>query len=191
MGPHFFKCGKVTRERKETTPERELQWGRTFSSAESSSFALPLRTALGASMGPHFFKCGKQAVGRISQIQRPASMGPHFFKCGKVRKTSLYSQFARASMGPHFFKCGKMPEKSPLNSLVPRFNGAALFQVRKVAKEAGIPVARLRRFNGAALFQVRKVIPVFPILPTPQLLQWGRTFSSAERLSDAFNYPRR
>ena len=59
-------------------------------------------------------------------------------------------------MGPHFFKCGK--EKllqTPLRA-IPCFNGAALFQVRK-----------------SPLFarSIRK----------PQTLQWGRTFSSAEK----------
>ena len=34
MGPHFFKCGKAAKEREETGTQNELQWGRTFSSAE-------------------------------------------------------------------------------------------------------------------------------------------------------------
>ena len=59
-------------------------------------------------------------------------------------------------MGPHFFKCGKegvgISNKRPLL----RFNGAALFQVRKVF------LASLKRWQG-------------------NKLQWGRTFSSAER----------
>ena len=37
-------------------------------------------------------------------------------------------------------------------------------------------------FNGAALFQVRKVIEELVFPNDPELLQWGRTFSSAERL---------
>ena len=37
-----------------------------------------------------------------------------------------------------------------------RFNGAALFQVRKLAKFAKLKFEKAR-FNGAALFQVRKL----------------------------------
>ena len=36
-----------------------LQWGRTFSSAERWPSAIGIRTKNIASMGPHFFKCGK------------------------------------------------------------------------------------------------------------------------------------
>ena len=66
----------------------------------------------------------------------------------------------RASMGPHFFKCGKCcrPIIGAKNS-IPGFNGAALFQVRKVDEHYGL---------------LGRVI---------DMLQWGRTFSSAERSS--------
>ena len=35
MGPHFFKCGKQVLPLQLTNRLRRLQWGRTFSSAES------------------------------------------------------------------------------------------------------------------------------------------------------------
>ena len=85
-----------------------------------------------------------------------------------------------------------------------RFNGAALFQVRKVDRH----IERINRiihasmgphffkcgkihkrlpyrsihlsFNGAALFQVRKGPSGIPLGKRKRKLQWGRTFSSAE-----------
>ena len=83
-------------------------------------------------------------------------MGPHFFKCGNNESLTALIKYITASMGPHFFKCGN----------------SAVFEL----------FGRKRRsFNGAALFQVRKYL-VDDITPAPEpwLLQWGRTFSSAE-----------
>ena len=83
MGPHFFKCGKLWRRRKPAWPTdsfngaalfqvrkewlqtrpgglpTKLQWGRTFSSAESCGGVVNRLGPQIASMGPHFFKCGK------------------------------------------------------------------------------------------------------------------------------------
>ena len=109
-------------------------------------------------------------------------------------------------MGPHFFKCGK--DKGPRNRRAPNrgFNGAALFQVRKVDFRGGGAEAKKKGFNGAALFQVRKEhlgllyrsrasrfngAALFQVRKEPRkkkegaeskALQWGRTFSSAERI---------
>ncbi len=128
MGPHFFKCGSAGSQlcgrsilgsfngaalfqvRKfaplsAVTSFTELQWGRTFSSAEVAQEKK--RFASEASMGPHFFKCGSERF-TDSVAEQSASMGPHFFKCGSIlrpgKKYSCISGFA--SMGPHFFKCG-------------------------------------------------------------------------------------
>ena len=67
------------------------------------------------------------------------------------------TQAGEASMGPHSFKCG-----SP----------------------ADLPATERRglRFNGAALFQVRKFSPSILLLAQDLSLQWGRTLSSAEVL---------
>ena len=63
----------------------------------------------------------------------------------------------RASMGPHFFKCGKPGNHWRVPDDNMSFNGAALFQVRKVIP-AAFPFFAKQSFNGAALFQVRKEI---------------------------------
>ncbi len=108
-------------------------------------------------------------------------------------------------MGPHSFKCGKINNDALEQEINGRFNGAALFQVRKEDLSKFF-LLRSFGFNGAALFQVRKA-------PEPTAkradeatasmgphsfkcgkqgwlldrdeyvaaLQWGRTLSSAER----------
>ena len=107
-------------------------------------------------MGPHFFKCGKQACVAAVGDDWIASMGPHFFKCGKMPKADQQRHRVYASMGPHFFKCGKIPQIAARFFAILGFNGAALFQVRK---------------NGDDLTAKINAIE----------LQWGRTFSSAEK----------
>ncbi len=158
----------------------ELQWGRTFSSAEVHDYSGFHTAHILASMGPHFFKCGSIVREIIHLSIMVASMGPHFFKCGSAAKTespstdrselqwgrtfssaevrtntsatsaSAWLQWGRtfssaevgrctdalsykegASMGPHFFKCGSIGTNFGVVSRVHRFNGAALFQVRK------------------------------------------------------------
>ena len=209
----------------------KLQWGRTFSSAESSVTTRQTPADSWASMGPHFFKCGKRCLqghatfsasgfngAALFQVRKAAnttprlimgtdaSMGPHFFKCGKlfqqdradmrvhsfngaalfqVRKESD-RQFWRirnqtASMGPHFFKCGKLYQRRENQTIRNCFNGAALFQVRKGRLPRQAEKALTSRFNGAALFQVRKAFSYGDDSIVPRWLQWGRTFSSAER----------
>ena len=159
----------------------ELQWGRTFSSAEKPPTLVGFQKSLIASMGPHFFKCGKNCARIQHGLTDGASMGPHFFKCGKVGGwqinrlavgASMGPHFFKcgkrlavgksigvggwASMGPHFFKCGKSPRAAANAHRNKSFNGAALFQVRKKFSRSR-DVAPLACFNGAALFQVRKI----------------------------------
>ena len=95
---------------------------------------------------------------------------------------------------PHYpIGCGKLQWGRTLSSaereaashlhvrLEARFNGAALFQVRKASK-AYPPQAQVQQgFNGAALFQVRKVLGASSDAHGFGPLQWGRTLSSAER----------
>ena len=82
-------------------------------------------------------------------------------------------------MGPHFFKCGSRVDLYRGLPSDPGFNGAALFQVRKFGYAMWYTIRGIG-FNGAALFQVRKFLPRSQMKNTRVLLQWGRTFSSAE-----------
>ena len=109
-------------------------------------------------------------------------------------------------MGPHFFKCGNSGKQVIICFPAKSFNGAALFQVRKLddayqeaisgaqlqwgrtfssAETFGgerIPTLATPSFNGAALFQVRKLDKNIIDIMKNIRLQWGRTFSSAETL---------
>ena len=110
-------------------------------------------------MGPHFFKCGKNSPALAGRSKLGRFNGAALFQ---VRKNQQY----------RFFPHGK-----------PNFNGAALFQVRKNR----VMVRRSKTslcFNGAALFQVRKKTKGNIMREYTLSLQWGRTFSSAEKRGD-------
>ena len=84
-------------------------------------------------------------------------------------------------MGPHFFKCGKLRLRLLAIASYSRFNGAALFQVRKVGQSI------IRRANPNGLQWGRTFSSAESEDETKALiakieLQWGRTFSSAESL---------
>ena len=160
-----------------------LQWGRTFSSAESERPFCIANNGQQASMGPHFFKCGKGSNTTLVPAWTPCFNGAALFQVRKGRpifslliignllqwgrtfssaesgsRRDVGAGWRRASMGPHFFKCGK-PNITVRGGVHPaRFNGAALFQVRKDPEK---PPTKLQipSFNGAALFQVRKGKP--------------------------------
>ena len=78
-------------------------------------------------------------------------------------------------MGPHFFKCGKLLDAGIGAKYKGRFNGAALFQVRKRDMHAGF-YSELPRFNGAALFQVRKSAEIGRYEPKLLLASMGPHF---------------
>ena len=118
-----------------------LQWGRTFSSAEMFGFCY-----------------GCRCYGNTS-------MGPHFFKCGNVAGFEIITRIIRTSMGPHFFKCGNSADFCSFSNIPSDFNGAALFQVRKLPEPPPEKTAKTA-------------------------LQWGRTFSSAEiQLANSLRHP--
>ena len=84
-------------------------------------------------------------------------------------------------MGPHFFKCGKPSTKQTEEDGLQRFNGAALFQVRKdeLFGDFGFGFFQLqwgRTFSSAESGKSTR-----PATACARGLQWGRTFSSAER----------
>ena len=115
-----------------------------------------------ASMGPHFFKCGKKWTKRRRLLAAISFNGAALFQ---VRKGSQSWEGAEgedgASMGPHFFKCGKQC------SFCWRFIGGYasmgphFFKCGKPAFLRGLPLM-------------------------DAALQWGRTFSSAERNNKHF-----
>ena len=187
-----------------------LQWGRTFSSAETTHSGLRAGRVALASMGPHFFKCGNACFLRFlwyaiycfngaalfqvrklrhlnynensfkccfngaalfqvrklmkrtpsTSITSVASMGPHFFKCGNQSSAAPVKQRGKASMGPHFFKCGNF-----------------FFRLRTPPENRASMGPHFFKCGNNGL----RALISFPLC----LLQWGRTFSSAETRSDA------
>ena len=157
-----------------------LQWGRTLSSAEVILVRpTPIRGSL-ASMGPHSFKCGSSTQRKSSCLISTRFNGAALFQVRKLGVGRLGGwevkmlQWGRtlssaevrwllfivvsltfASMGPHSFKCGSRNSQRTAEPSHSRFNGAALFQVRKSTK------IKEGKANG-------------------DRLQWGRTLSSAE-----------
>ena len=205
MGPHSFKCGKIEpnlsfwtgpnrfngaalfQVRKATTAAASrmwgatLQWGRTLSSAESllvkrlPSGCVPLqwgRTLSSAESEPANINPDAELVlqwGRtLSSAERQAK------RDGRATNRA-------ASMGPHSFKCGKSAKLAPADALQISFNGAALFQVRKVldilaSLWRALPLQWGRTLSSAERETGRQ------IKSGGESLQWGRTLSSAESL---------
>ncbi len=85
----------------------KLQWGRTFSSAEVIGLSGSLQSGVELQWGRTF---SSAEVLRF-RLQADADVA--------------------ASMGPHFFKCGSCDARRVALCTYLRFNGAALFQVRK------------------------------------------------------------
>ena len=79
MGPHFFKCGKSLRQRAERHWKCKLQWGRTFSSAES--YAGRWKTVVKwttLQWGRTFSSAERRYSSRIERITQPLQWGRTF-----------------------------------------------------------------------------------------------------------------
>ena len=167
--------------------EFKLQWGRTLSSAETPA-----------------------QQPETSRIRDPLQWGRTLSSAETEKRASMAAVLTVASMGPHSFKCGNSPHRRDGLRNNSGFNGAALFQVRKLVDSVlrrqlfrasmgphsfkcgnsfklTNPAAECVRFNGAALFQVRKRPLCQCEIDHTGQLQWGRTLSSAETNSSPDN----
>ena len=134
-------------------------------------------------MGPHFFKCGKSCDSGKWRSARPCFNGAALFQVRKgepigafefhplgfngaalfqVRKDTERIEKSHgkrnASMGPHFFKCGKRRGFEHVSACARRASmGPHFFKCGKDSQSAA------KDWFGT-------------------LLQWGRTFSSAESI---------
>ena len=152
MGPQPFGCGRTLTVAK-AYPGRPLQWGRNLSVAEGEGGGAQKESARVASMGPQPFGCGRSLMPRV---RSPCPM----LQWG--RNLSV----AEGELG----QCNHL--------VVPGFNGAATFRLRKATR--GRPQGRLaERFNGAATFRLRKARCVGVTVSAAQR-QWGRNLSVAE-----------
>ena len=85
-------------------------------------------------------------------------------------------------MGPHFFKCGKLKVRRLDKMYVAGLQWGRTFSSAESGQLHQVDSVLNGGFNGAALFQVRKVQYPIEISEFVEALQWGRTFSSAESL---------
>ena len=83
-------------------------------------------------------------------------------------------------MGPHSFKCGKEAVGEYSEKLEELLQWGRTLSSAERGASALMNVKFIRSFNGAALFQVRKVNIYAQYLRNLRRLQWGRTLSSAE-----------
>ncbi len=158
MGPRSFNRGKPRAWLSSEVQQLVLQWGLGLSTEESTATGKIFRTGGEPSMGPRSFNRGKRTLGLDG------------------------SQCVFPSMGPRSFNRGKDVEAN-YGALDPKtFNGASVFQPRKVSAALiqstplaslqwglGLSTEESRRFlaaerharlafNGASVFQPRKGI---------------------------------
>ena len=161
MGPHFFKCGKHRCNGRCDTPGRSFNGAALFQVRKGTADWISVSCSSGLQWGRTFSSAERSVSPDIFETIERLQWGRTFSSAERQANAIGRSDSSAASMGPHFFKCGKQSRRSrPRND------------------ESG--------FNGAALFQVRKAINLAGTKSTTGRLQWGRTFSSAERQTDEF-----
>ena len=110
-----------------------LQWGRTFSSAESRTLNKTQDARSPASMGPHFFKCGKPAFLRgLPLMDAALQWGRTFSSAERNFEPVAPNIIAALQWGRTFSSAERNGRPHGKWKTARRFNGAALFQVRKV-----------------------------------------------------------
>ena len=83
-------------------------------------------------------------------------------------------------MGPHSFKCGSPHAHARARTHAHALQWGRTLSSAEVARCHLQGLGKAPRFNGAALFQVRKSRRQSPDAKAQTPLQWGRTLSSAE-----------
>ena len=179
-----------------------LQWGRGFSTAETTFVKMGDALRIEASMGPRFFNRGNRRSGKGPLYFYPASMGPRFFNRGNdaarkcVRANSslqwgrgfstaetvvrpyLSGRDETASMGPRFFNRGNAAVARPTPRLHEASMGPRFFNRGNVGflfcSEKCLDASMGPRFfNRGNVTGARRLHKSEP-------LQWGRGFSTAE-----------
>ena len=206
MGPHFFKCGKRQIRRRNASRHQcfngaalfqvrkgqlkplalsnpsQLQWGRTFSSAERRGWSFFGECVASCFNGAALFQVRKgfqSGNGTFRNIS--LQWGRTFSSAERKIQSGKPTGRRKASMGPHFFKCGKMLRIPCVYRFPARFNGAALFQVRKAVMLGPVVPGWRRASMGPHFFKCGKESLLIDSHLSACQLQWGRTFSSAER----------
>ena len=132
MGPHFFKCGKSVVLDISTGSSRGFNGAALFQVRKGVSHPNQLNTHQGLQWGRTFSSAESALYKHSGRVSRYCFNGAALFQVRKAPLPPLATAASyHASMGPHFFKCGKLCEELIGLPILQRFNGAALFQVRK------------------------------------------------------------
>ena len=163
--------------------QKELQWGRTLSSAESWAISTAEQTAGQSFNGAALFQVRKEILLSPIMAIRASFNGAALFQVRKDETGLELERRAYGFNGAALFQVRKACKSGKGELPCLRFNGAALFQVRKGALRNAGDRDAFSCFNGAALFQVRKDKQNSELGVVLYGLQWGRTLSSAESSS--------
>ncbi len=106
-------------------------------------------------------------------------MGPRFFNRGNDRRSAGGWAVLPASMGPRFFNRGNFQPFPTLDVPHTGFNGAAVFQPRKLAP-ANVSAWHVKASMGPRFFNRGNSPNVDTQVNGGNGLQWGRGFSTAE-----------
>ena len=183
MGPQSFNCGNASMRTTWPAP-RELQWGRSLSTAETVAHRRRYNARAVLQWGRSLSTAETRVADTVSKAEIMSFNGAAVFQLRKPRRRRVQrNRIVSGFNGAAVFQLRKRPkcycDDHGSRRTSARFNGAAVFQLRKTTGDRrtittvvfnGAAVFRQRkrrcfrntiagetRFNGAAVFQLRKV----------------------------------
>ena len=157
-----------------------LQWGRTFSSADKLPWETPANSCPGFN-GAALFQVRINFFFEAKIVEFLGFNGAALFQVRIMRvRESSKKMPIQLQWGRTFSSADNFASAEDAFTRILGFNGAALFQVRIIGHRIKCDAEPVS-FNGAALFQVRiKYLAARENFQGARL-QWGRTFSSADK----------
>ena len=183
MGPHSFKCGSQSMSRHFASLLQSFNGAALFQVRKCGARRTRRKCRLYASMGPHSFKCGSFILEQQNWAIFPCFNGAALFQVRKSGRSCFSSQ---ENFGLQWGRTLSSAEVKPsiyIEACPRALQWGRTLSSAEVWIERRLAAEQNRRFNGAALFQVRKSAPASDALANAAMLQWGRTLSSAEVFS--------
>ena len=190
MGPRFFNRGKRCATVGGKSAVLQLQWGRGFSTAESTSRRDDSFTIVAASMGPRFFNRGKHRprfVARSVRFSRSFNGAAVFqprkgharrpgqpcerlqwgrgFSTAERKIRAVNPMVLHASMGPRFFNRGKAQKGSRCTAAQIELQWGRGFQPRKEAFDSAQVAFTTAASMGPRFFNRGKAATLTPNWP--------------------------
>ena len=157
MGPHSFKCGKRCGHERMVEGVQSFNGAALFQVRKAEMLTNTVIPEIKASMGPHSFKCGKGPFAPNGAPWPSASMGPHSFKCGKsIRPIGTLTTLGELQWG-RTLSSAERTNKSRMRRGREKLQWGRTLSSAERSKPCRANTRTLTGFNGAALFQVRKV----------------------------------